>query len=130
MNLRRTIRGPITWLIVAVVVVLALLTFTGTSGGYKSVPLSKIESAISAGNVASATLKDKEQQVQITLKDGKTLDDKEKATKVESSYTTNYDTVLQQELKEANVDTRKVSVTHENVLLSFLFSLIPLRFTR
>ena len=52
---------PITWLIVAVVVVLALLTFTGTSGGYKSVPLSKIESAISAGNVASATLKDKEQ---------------------------------------------------------------------
>src|SRR5436305_5694493 len=125
MNLRRTIRGPITWLIVAVVVVLALLTFTGTSGGYKSVPLSKIESAVSAGNVASATLKDKEQQIQVTLKDGRTLDDKEKATKVESSYTTNYDTVLQQELKDANVTTRKVSVTHDNVLLSFLFSLIP-----
>src|SRR3954454_8292910 len=116
MNLRRTVRGPITWLIVAVVVVLALLTFTGSSGGYKSASLSQIESFVASHHVKSATLKDKEQQVQITTDDGK---------KVESSYTTNYDTVLQQELKDANVSTRKVSVTHENVLLQFLFSLIP-----
>src|SRR4051794_1679997 len=116
MNLRRTVRGPITWLIVAVVVVLALLTFTGSSGGYKSASLSQIESFVASHHVKSATLKDKEQQVQITTDDGK---------KYQSSYTTNYDTVLQQELKDSGVDTRKVAVTHENVLLQFLFSLIP-----
>src|SRR4051794_14153599 len=116
MNLRRTVRGPITWLIVAVVVVLALLTFTGSSGGYKSASLSQIESFVASHHVKSATLKDKEQQVQITTDDGK---------KYQSSYTANYDTVLQQELKDNGVKTRKVSVTHENVLLQFLFSLIP-----
>src|SRR3954453_8580305 len=114
MNLRRTVRGPITWLIVAVVVVLALLTFTSSSGGYKSTSLSTIEDEIASHHVASATLKDKEQQVQVTL------DDK---SKQQSSYTANYDTVLQQELKDNGVKTRKVSVTHENVLLQFLFSL-------
>jgi cell division protease FtsH len=116
MNLRRTVRGPITWLIVAVVVVLALLTFTSGDGGYKSVALSQIENAIQSRNVSSATLKDKEQQIQVTLQDGK---------KLVSSYTTNYDTVLQQELKDGGVTTRKVAVTHENVFLQFLFSLIP-----
>src|SRR5437763_15512328 len=112
MNLRRTVRGPITWLIVAVVVVLALLTFTGSSGGYKSTSLSDIETAIAQNNVQSATLKDKEQQIQVTLKDSaqKIKDSR----KLESSYTTNYDTQLMTELKQADVATRKVAVTHEN----------------
>jgi cell division protease FtsH len=116
MNLRRTVRGPVTWLIVAVVVVLALLTFTSGSGGYKSVPLSQIEASISQHAVKSATLKDKEQQIQVTLENGK---------KYESSYTNHYDQTLQSELQQAGVGTRKVSVTHENVLVSFLFSIIP-----
>jgi len=104
-------------LIVAVVVVLALLTFTSGSGGYKNVPLSQIENAISGHQVSSATLKDKEQQIQVTLSDGN--------KKLQSSYTNHYDVNLQQELRDAGVSTRKVSVTHENVLVSFLFSLIP-----
>ena len=120
MNLRRTVRGPITWLILAVVVVLALLTFTSGDGGYKSASLSTIESAISQGKVTSATLKDKEQQIQVTVKDKING-----SNKLESNYTTNYDTVLQTELKDGGVVTRKVNVTHENVLLQFLFSLIP-----
>src|SRR4051812_30784925 len=115
MNLRRTVRGPVTWLIVAVVVVLALLTFTSGNGGYKSVSLSQIEQKIASRDVKSATVKDKEQQVQITTNDGK---------KYISSYTNHYDTVIQQELKDAGVNNVKVAVTHENVLVSFLFSLI------
>jgi len=70
MNLRRTFRGPITWLIVAVVLVLALVTITTGSGGYKSVSLSTVESAITGGKVASATLKDKEQEIDVTLRPG------------------------------------------------------------
>src|SRR4051812_18688843 len=91
MNLRRTIRGPITWLIVAVVLVLALLTITTSSGGYKSVSLSTIETAIANQQVASATLQDKEQQIQVTLKQGTEV---EKASKLQSSYTIHYDDTL------------------------------------
>src|SRR5438270_13339212 len=109
MNLRRTVRGPVTWLIVAVVVVLALLTFTSGNGGYKSVPLSKIEQAIANHNVASATVKDKEQQVQVTLTDGASPVDGSR--KLTSSYTNHYDTVIQQELKSSGVPTVKVNVT-------------------
>jgi cell division protease FtsH len=124
MNLRRTFRGPITWLIVAVVLVLALLTITSTSGGYKSVSLSQIEQAISQGQVASATLKDKEQQIQVTLKKGQSIPGTT-ATKLESSYTIHYDDTLMQELRQSGVGSRKVSVSHENPFLSIIFNLIP-----
>jgi cell division protease FtsH len=122
MNLRRTIRGPITWLIVAVVLVLALLTLTSTNGGFKGVPLSTIESAIANHQVASATVKDKEQEVQVTLRSGVQISG---SSKLQSSYTTHYDNVIVQELRQAGVGTVKVSVTHENPFLSVLFSLIP-----
>src|SRR4051794_6105975 len=103
MNLRRTIRGPITWLIVAVILVLALLTLTNGSGGYKSVSLSQIENAVANHQVLSATLKDKEQQIQATLADGTQI---QGSSKVQSSYTVHYDDTLLGELKDAGVTTR------------------------
>jgi len=122
MNLRRTIRGPITWLIVAVVLVLALLTITQSSGGYKSVALSTIEQQIVDGNVAQAVLQDKEQQIQVTLKPGHNVNN---ATKLQSSYTIHYDDALMAELQKYGVGDRKVKVSHENPFLSVIFNLIP-----
>ncbi|HEU5034358.1 MAG TPA: ATP-dependent zinc metalloprotease FtsH [Mycobacteriales bacterium] len=125
MNLRRTIRGPITWLIVAVVLVLALVTITSSNGGYKSVSLSTIEHAISNGQVEAATLQDREQQVQVTVDKAAAVDG---STKLQSSYTIHYDDTLLQEIKNApnadKIDT-KVNVSHENPFLSILYSLIP-----
>jgi cell division protease FtsH len=125
MNLRRAFRGPITWLVVAVVLVLALLTFTTGSGGYKSVSLSTIEQAISDGKVASATLKDKEQEVDVTLKKGQTV---QNSSKLSSSYTVQYDLTLMKELSDAGVASRKVDVSHTNPFLSLLISFLPLVF--
>src|SRR3954453_11942639 len=122
MNLSRTIRVLITWLIVAVVLVLALLTITSSSGGYKSASLSDIEGAITSQRVASATLQDKEQQIQVTLKQGQEID---KASKLQSSYTIHYDDKLMDELSQAGVSDRKVKVSHENPFLSIIFNLIP-----
>src|SRR4051794_39541523 len=102
MNLRRTIRGPITWLVVAVVLVLLLVTLTSSNGGYKNVSLNTIESAIAAGDVLSANVLDKEQQIQVTVKTGSAptkLDGVDGATKLQSSYTLHYDDVLLEELK-------------------------------
>src|SRR4051812_24973319 len=122
MNLRRTIRGPITWLIVAVILVLALVTITSNNGGYKSVALSKIEQAIAAHEVSSATIKDKEQQIQVTLADNKQI---EGSNKLESNYSLHYDDALQQEISDAGVPEKKVTVFHENAFLTILYSLIP-----
>src|SRR4051794_32607390 len=124
MNLRRTIRGPITWLIVAVVLVLALLTITGSSGGYKSVSLSTIETAIANQQVDTATLQDKEQQIQVALKKGVSIPGVD-SSKLQSSYTLHYDDTLYQELKDNNVPDRKIKVSHENPFLSIIFNLIP-----
>ena len=108
MNLRRTIRGPITWLIVAVVLVLALVTITSSNGGYKDVPLSTIESAIKAGHVQSATLQDREQQIQVTLADGATPIEGSK--KLQSDYTIHYDANLMDELHAApNADQLEIT---------------------
>jgi cell division protease FtsH len=125
MNLRRTFRGPITWLIVAVVLVLALLTITTGSGGYKSVSLSAIETAIADGRVASATLKDKEQEIQVTLKTGERI---QNSSKLSSNYTLNYDTTLQDELKKYDVASRKVTVSHANPFLSIMLNFLPIVF--
>src|SRR5689334_21367943 len=100
MNLRRTIRGPITWLIVAVIIVLALVTLTSSGGGYKNVSLNTIETAISAGQVESANVLDKEQQIQVTLKTPNDVKGVDGATKLQSSYTLHYDDVLVDELKD------------------------------
>jgi cell division protease FtsH len=125
MNLRRTFRGPITWLVVAVVLVLALLTFTTGGGGYKSVSLSTIESAISNGQVATGTLKDKEQEVDVTLKSGQKI---QGTNKLSSSYTLQYDLTLMKELQDAGVSSRKVNVSHSNPFLSVILSFLPIVF--
>ncbi|MDQ1683270.1 MAG: cell division protease FtsH [Frankiaceae bacterium] len=125
MNLRRTFRGPITWLVVAVVLVLALLTFTTGGGGYKSVSLSTIESAISNGQVATGTLKDKEQEVDVTLKPGQKI---QGTNKLSSSYTLQYDLTLMKELQDAGVSSRKVNVSHSNPFLSVILSFLPIVF--
>jgi cell division protease FtsH len=128
MNLRRTIRGPITWVIVTVVVVLALVTLTSSGGGYKNVSLNTIETAIAAGDVSSANVLDKEQQVQVTLNDGVKLKGADGAQKLQSNYTLHYDDTLVGELRSApNASTIKydVKVSHENPFLSLVYSLIP-----
>jgi cell division protease FtsH len=125
MNLRRTFRGPITWLVVAVVLVLALLTITTGSGGYKSVSLSTVEAAIANGQVATATLKDKEQEVDVTLRPGQRV---QGATKLTSNYTVQYDLTLMDELKKAGVTSRKVNVSHSNPFLSILVNFLPIVF--
>ncbi|HVX70731.1 MAG TPA: ATP-dependent zinc metalloprotease FtsH [Mycobacteriales bacterium] len=122
MNLRRTFRGPIFWVVLAILVVFGLLEVATAGGGYKTVPLPKIEQAIASHQVADANMLDKEQVIQVTLSDGHSIDG---ATKVQSNYTLHYDNVLDQELKEGGVDyTPKVS--HPNLFVSLLENLLPI----
>jgi cell division protease FtsH len=122
MNLRRTFRGPIAWVVIAILLVFGLYAITSSTSSYKTVSLPQIENAISAHQVASAVLLDKEQEVQITLKSPNTISG---SSKVQSAYTNHYDATLYTELKNAGVTNTKPKVEHSNALLSLMFSILP-----
>ena len=70
MNLKRILRGPILWIILAVVAIGLLVDFSGSlTGGYRDVPTSQVVSLIN-GNEPLTEVKmiDKEQQIQVTTK--------------------------------------------------------------
>jgi len=71
MNFRRIFRGPLVWIILAVVAIGLLIDFTGSlSGGVKEVPTSQVVSIINGNDpLSDVTLVDGEQQIQVTVKD-------------------------------------------------------------
>jgi cell division protease FtsH len=125
MNLRRTFRGPIVWVIVAILVVFGLLEVATAGGGYKTVPLTTIETAIANHQVTAATLHDSSQEIQVTL--AKPIDG---ATKLQSPYTLHYDTNLQADLGAAKTPSNGAIPTtilrdHTNPIVSLLIQLLP-----
>jgi cell division protease FtsH len=122
MNFRRTFRGPLLWVIVALLVVFGLLEVATAGGTYKSVPLPSIETAIANHDVASATVRDNSQEIQVTLAQGHLIDG---ASKVQSAYTLHYDTVLLGELKSADVSKTTIVRDHTNPIVSLLVNLLP-----
>jgi cell division protease FtsH len=122
MNLRRTMRGPVAWVVIAILLVFGLYAITSSASSYKTVPLPAIESAIANHQVQSAQLLDKEQEIQVTLKSNHSLSG---SSKVQSAYTLHYDSTLYTELKTAGVTDTTPKVDHSNPILSLLFSILP-----
>ena len=71
MNFKRIFRGPILWIILAVVAIGLLVDFSGSlTGGFKEVPTSQVVSIINGNDpLSEVMLIDKEQQIQVTMKD-------------------------------------------------------------
>jgi cell division protease FtsH len=124
MNLRRTMRGPVAWVIIAILLVFGLYAVTSSASSYKTVPLPTIETAIAQHKVQSAQLLDKEQEIQVTLKPQQSIPNVS-SSKVQSAYTVHYDDTLYTELKDAGVANTTPKVDHSNPILSLLFNLLP-----
>ena len=121
MNLRRTFRAPVFLVVLAILVVFGLLEVATSGSGYKTVPLPRIQAAIDAGQVTNANLLDKEQEIQVTLSSGHSI---EGQTKVESAFTHDYDVTLANELRAGGVNyTPKVD--HSNVFVTLLENVLP-----
>jgi cell division protease FtsH len=71
MNFRRIFRGPLVWIIFAVIAIGLLIDFTGSlSGGYKEVPTSQVVAIINGNEpLSEVTLLDGDQEIRVTLKD-------------------------------------------------------------
>ncbi len=70
MNFKRLLRGPIVWIVLAVVAIGILVDFAGKAGGYKDVPTSEVVTLINGKEpLKQVILIDGEQQIQVEKKD-------------------------------------------------------------
>ncbi|MDP1878174.1 MAG: ATP-dependent zinc metalloprotease FtsH [Actinomycetota bacterium] len=121
MDLRKLLRGPIFWIVLAVLFVLIGSSFISNIGAPTQVDTSQAITEIQAGNVDTATIVDRDQILELTLKDG---------TKARSSYVDGQGVKLQ-EMLQAKADEGSlpggynVVVPTESILVTLLISLIP-----
>ena len=121
MNARKFLRGPIFWIVLAVLLVLIGSSVVSGIGSPTQVDTGKAISDIQGGQVDTATIVDRDQTIDLTLKDG---------SKVRAQYVTGQGVLLQQQL-QAKADAGQlpggynVVVPSDNVLVSLLVSLLP-----
>ncbi len=71
MDVKRILRGPWLWIVVAVVGVLVALQFLAPNGGYDEVDTSEMSAAINDGSIETITFIDRDQTIRAELDDDK-----------------------------------------------------------
>ncbi|HKF00445.1 MAG TPA: ATP-dependent zinc metalloprotease FtsH [Actinomycetes bacterium] len=115
MKLNRLFRGPVTYLLL--ILVLVFLFFNFLSGGKQASPpkLSEVVDAIEADRVQEATLEDRDQRITGKYKNGE---------RFEASYTSNQGQSLFNLLRDKDVPVQ-VSNKGNNVFLTILVNFLP-----
>lgn len=130
MDVKRYFRGPVMWIVLAVLAVVVLMNVVGSGGGYKSVETSEVIKAINSGQVQSAKLTTGDSQmIKIELKKDQKLGNND-GTKFQANYIGDQGVQLAQNLQtkyEAGqiTDGYTVSPDKTSPFLSVLFSLLP-----
>jgi cell division protease FtsH len=83
MDVKRYFRGPFFWVALVIIGVLLVTSISSATGGFKKVDTSEAIKAITAGKVAEAKIVDRDQRLELTLKDGFKIDG---ASKVQTDY--------------------------------------------
>ena len=121
MNAKRFLRGPLFWILLAVLLVLVGSTLISGIGGPERIDTSQAVADIQGNRVESAVITDGDQVLELTLKDG---------TTVTSQYVTGQGVELQRLLQEKAAAGQlpggyNVIVPQDNIFLSLLFTLLP-----
>ncbi|MFC7219551.1 ATP-dependent zinc metalloprotease FtsH [Streptomyces polyrhachis] len=128
MDVKRYFRGPVMWIILAVLAVVLLIELVGSSEGYKSVDTAEVVSAIQQDKVKSAELTTgNDKTVKVQLSGDNKID---KSSKVQANYIDSQGaslaTLLQKKFDEGKIDEGySVKPTKDNPFLSILLSLLP-----
>ncbi|CAL9497085.1 ATP-dependent zinc metalloprotease FtsH [Streptomyces rubradiris] len=128
MDVKRYFRGPVMWIVLAVLAVVVLMQVVGSSGGYKTVDTGQVVAAINANKVESAKLTTgDEQSIKVTLKDGYKV---EGSSKIQASYIGDQGVqlagTLQTKYQEKQItDGYTVSPSKQNPFVGVLLSLLP-----
>ena len=91
MKAKQVVRGPFFWIGLVVLGFIVFSQFTSTAGTFKKVDTATVIAAITEGKVDSALLVDREQLIQVTLKNGITIDG---AKRIQASYIVRQETQL------------------------------------
>ncbi|MBT2446675.1 ATP-dependent zinc metalloprotease FtsH [Streptomyces sp. ISL-43] len=130
MDVKRYFRGPVMWIVLAVLAVVVLMNVVGSGGGYKSVDTSEVIKAINSGQVQQARLTTGDSQmIKIDLKKDQKLGDNSGA-KFQANYIGDQGVQLAQNLQtkyEAGQipDGYSVAPDKTSPFLSVLLSLLP-----
>ncbi len=121
MNAKRFFRGPLFWVLLAVMTAIIASSFISGMGGPERVDTSQAIAEIQGNQVESAVITDGDQVLELTLKDGSV---------VTSQYVTGQGVELQRLLQEKASAGQlpggyDVVVPQDNILVSLLFTLLP-----
>ncbi|RDG39516.1 ATP-dependent zinc metalloprotease FtsH [Streptomyces corynorhini] len=128
MDVKRYFRGPVMWIVLAVLAVVVLMNVVGSGSGYKTVDTGEVVQAISKNQAEQVKLTTGDDQViKVDLKNGVKV---KGSDKIQASYIGSQGSQLAQTLqtKFQNGDISKgytVSPTKQSPFLSVLFSLLP-----
>ena len=121
---KKILRGPLFWIIAALIAVSVFGQISTTGEEFKKVETSLILNEISLNNVASALVIDKEQKVQVVLKDGEFV---EGSNKLEASYVAGQEALIVELLTSnppsANWD---IKVPTQSFFVSLILSILPI----
>jgi cell division protease FtsH len=118
MNAKRILRGPLFWIVLAVVLVLILAQVASSAGGYEKVDTSKVISAIKDGDADVVTLVDRDQEVRVDLKNG---------DKIKANYIEPQGAQLAEYVEQNPPPGGQVSeVPTQSVLVTILFTFGPI----
>ncbi|MGV1035416.1 MAG: ATP-dependent zinc metalloprotease FtsH [Candidatus Nanopelagicales bacterium] len=121
MDLKRIFRGPIVWIVVAVLLVLVGTNLISSLSAPKKVDTWQVISDIQGNQAKSATIVDRDQIIKVTLQNG---------TEEQAEYVDGQGVELQNQLqakKDAGQlpDGYNIEVPKDNLLVSLLVSLLP-----
>ncbi|MEY3407675.1 MAG: ATP-dependent zinc metalloprotease FtsH, partial [Actinomycetota bacterium] len=122
MKSKKFLRGPFVWILAALALFFIASQLVASANAPKKVDTWEALAAVEAGTVKSAVVKDREQVLVLNLTDG---------TTVEADFVTNQATEIVSSLSAAKAGGRlaegyDVEVSRDNLLLTFLFSFLPL----
>lgn len=130
MDVKRYFRGPVMWIVLAVLAVVVLMQVVSSSGGYKTVDTGEVIQAISKNQVEQAKLTTGDEQIlKIELKDGQKLKG-ESGSKFQASYIGNQGVeladTLQKKFESGEIEKGyTVSPSKQSPFVSILLSLLP-----
>src|SRR5919112_776655 len=119
MNFKRIFRGPLIWILLAVLAIGVLVDFSGRlNGGYQSVPTSQVVSIINGNDkLKDVTLIDGEQEIRVTVDDAN-------QTRYKAAWVGNQSETLIERLNQRITDKTLQSWEGQNPTPGFFSSLL------
>lgn len=122
MNMKKIFRGPVIWILGAIVFIMIGTQAIASASAPKHVDTWEAVAAINSGRASSALLKDREQLLVLTLSDN---------TRIEADYQIDQGDELIVSLEAANASGKlpkgyNIEVTRDNLLISLFVNLLPI----